>query len=1088
MRLESDRRVSVSSRGPRAYHRAHLAPWFFLLLCTPLLGQSGTFTGLVSDSTDAVLPGVELTITNLNTGEERTAITGDKGLYRATNLPRGKYELAAALAGFKTHAHSDVELTVAEIKRVDFRLEPGEITTRVTVTGKTPVVNTEEGRISTLVTEAQISSLPLNGRNVFALAVTQPGVVSLDGVGMQSVSSSFSAQGNRHRATNFILDGTDLNRPGIGGEPALIPVQDAVEEFRLSTTNFSPEFGRNAGAVVNLVTKSGGNDLHGSVWEFHRNSALDAREFTDGDEISPLIQNWFGFTLGGPIKKERAWFFGYYEGQRFRFTENQSFQTESSQFANALLADPTLSTTQAAALLSRHPSLAPEGSVALTAGGLLSNIIAEGAPAPFGSIFSGNWFADWNQDGAINSADTAEAASFFQNAVGMNLVAGQMDRIGQRTEALANLLAANPDLPLLVNTSFGPRQRSSSDQYSFRLDTDLNDGRDRIFGRWTQGFQDQNAQNFFQRATRAGILDPTEGSANNLALVHTHVFSPNVINEARAAWTKIRVDFLAVPEAIPSLSILGPTEISAFGAIADGPQLFTEHTFQYEDTLSINAGSHGIQIGGEVRRNVENGLFDFSSRGSFYFYGLGDFILDEPAVEAIAFSPEALSTSPAECATSGVNCNWEFPDMHRGFRNWEFGVFLSDDWKVSSNFTLNWGFRYDLYGVPTEIQDRTTNLLFGSGSNIFERVASAPRFDPLGIKTGQVQFNPNLVTDMFEGDHNNWSPRLGFAWDPLGDGRTSIRGGYSVGYDRLFFNVTGNSRFNPPVHALGIFGWFFGNNVGDSYDIDNKLNRLPGEGSPPVTTTLPISLRTLSPDIRTSYVQNGFFGIQREFASNLVVEANYVTSLGRKLTIIEDYNRFVGDRFGATDPFGLGRPANRGQTRLHPDFAALNLRGNLVGSAYHAGQFQLRKRFSQNYAFQASYTFSKLIDTDSDVLGARGLDDIYTMDATQSFLDRGLSVLDINHRVAANAVWHLPFFRSGSGAAGKILGGWQLNTIVVLQSGRPFSALIPDTLGNGDFSGSSGRPRDRPSGSFDRSLGGTSRSVFQRDIGGPPPL
>ena len=234
MRLESDSRTPVSPKGRCSLRNPYLIPWFLLLLCAPLLGQSGTFTGVVSDSTEAVLPGVELTITNLNTGQERTATTGDKGLYRATNLPRGRYDLAAALAGFKTHARSDVELTVGEIKRVDFRLEPGEITARVTVTGKTPVVNTEEGRISTLVTEAQISSLPLNGRNVFALAVTQPGVVALDGVGMQSVSSSFSAQGNRHRATNFMLDGTDLNRPGIGGEPALIPVQDAVEEFRLS--------------------------------------------------------------------------------------------------------------------------------------------------------------------------------------------------------------------------------------------------------------------------------------------------------------------------------------------------------------------------------------------------------------------------------------------------------------------------------------------------------------------------------------------------------------------------------------------------------------------------------------------------------------------------------------------------------------------------------------------------------------------------------------------------------------------------------------------------------------------------------------
>ncbi len=323
----------------------------FFLLSWSTLAQTGTFTGQVSDSTQAVLPGTEVTLVNIDTGESRTVITGDNGFYRATNMSRANYELSAALDGFKTLIRKDIELTVGEIKRVDFTLDPGAKSIRITVSGEAPMVNTEEGRISTLIAADQIENLPLNGRNVFMLALTQPGMVDVAALGFQSVASSFSAQGNRHRATNFMLDGTDINRPGIGGEPALIPVQDAVEEFRLSTTNFSPEFGRNAGAVVNVVTKSGSNEFHGSVWEYHRNSALDAREFTDGDKAAPLIQNWFGFTVGGPVKKNKAWFFGYYEGQRHSFTETQSFQTEAPQFAAALIADPILGGTQAAELL-----------------------------------------------------------------------------------------------------------------------------------------------------------------------------------------------------------------------------------------------------------------------------------------------------------------------------------------------------------------------------------------------------------------------------------------------------------------------------------------------------------------------------------------------------------------------------------------------------------------------------------------------------------------------------------------------------------------------------------------------------------------
>ena len=265
-----------------------------------------------------------------------------------------------------------VELTVGIIQRVDFVLQVGNLTEQVVVTA--------EARVSALVTEQQIASLPLNGRNIYQLAQLQMGVIGhINSLGLQgNDTDTFAAQGNRHRGTNYLLDGADNNNSGIGGEVSLVPSQEAVEEFRLSTTNFSPEFGRNAGAVVEVVTKSGTNEFHGSIWEYHRNAALDAREFTDRTDPAQLIQNQFGFSLGGPVEKDRAWFFGYYEGERQAFGKSVSFQTEHPAFVNTVLANPTLNSSNAGELFRRHPSLAAPSATSFTADEFMSAIVREG--------------------------------------------------------------------------------------------------------------------------------------------------------------------------------------------------------------------------------------------------------------------------------------------------------------------------------------------------------------------------------------------------------------------------------------------------------------------------------------------------------------------------------------------------------------------------------------------------------------------------------------------------------------------------------------------------------------------------------------
>ena len=437
-----------------------------LLFSTAVLSQAGgTFQGSITDTSAALLPGAEVTIVNLHTSAQRTVISSSSGFYRATNIPTGVYELRASLSGFKTAVNTRVELTVGIIQRVDFVLQVGNLTEQVVVTAEASLIQTEEGRVSALVTEQQIASLPLNGRNIYQLAQLQMGVIGhINSLGLQgNDTDTFAAQGNRHRGTNYLLDGADNNNSGIGGEVSLVPSQEAVEEFRLSTTNFSPEFGRNAGAVVEVVTKSGTNEFHGSIWEYHRNAALDAREFTDRTDPAQLIQNQFGFSLGGPVEKDRAWFFGYYEGERQAFGKSVSFQTEHPAFVNTVLANPTLNSSNAGELFRRHPSLAAPSATSFTADEFMSAIVREAGPT-FGGGFSGNWFADWDADGDVDAVDMDSAHAFWRDSFGVQLVPGQLDRIKQRATAMWNLLQNNPTMPVLGNTVFGPAQRFSSDQ------------------------------------------------------------------------------------------------------------------------------------------------------------------------------------------------------------------------------------------------------------------------------------------------------------------------------------------------------------------------------------------------------------------------------------------------------------------------------------------------------------------------------------------------------------------------------------------------------------------------------------------------
>ncbi len=959
----------------------------------PIHAQTGTGTlmGVATDSSGGMLPGVSVVIRNEATNTARTATTNDSGIYRVPVLQPGSYEVEARLAGFKTLVNFGVVLTIGEIRTVDLALSLGAISEIVVVSNRRTPLDTEDSQLSSLVDHRRIRDLPLNGRNVYSLATLQPGVVpAMSSILQAEKASAFFAAGSRFRGNNFTLDGQTNNDESISGHPVVIPSVDTVQEFRVIRNNFSAEFGTHSGSVINVVTKSGSNRFHGSMWAFHRNDALDAKEMFDpvnletgNKEKAPLIQNQFGFTFGGPMIEDRLFFFGSYEGFRRRGAESKRIVVETPEFRQWVI--ETNPSSFAAGMFQDFP-----------------------APAPTRNI---------------------------------------------KTTAQLDPAAAPPaDLPVLGEVDAFATSAQDSDQFSLRLDSVFNDGKDLLFGRYfATDLRKPDA------TIRNAFGDDEEGLSQSALLTLVHEFSPTLVNEARFGYLYLRSEFVpgSNPE-VPSILIVGPAGVlgaegslqfpAAFGSLIVVPQLFKRHTFQWQDIVSINRGNHGIRAGIDVRRLHENGNTSSSSRPFFLYFGLFDFANDTPFQLQAGVDPltGALADTP------------------RSWRSTEVGWFIQDDWKFHPRLTLNLGIRWDYFRPITEEQGRLANIIYPESGGYFERIANA---------------RVGVVEELYKSDLNNFAPRLGFAWDFLGDGKTVLRGGYGVAYEKLFFNVIGNARRNPPFFAdvklsggqvpqpfLGSdpndpFGGFIGTVIpGADLGLDEN------GGIQGVRT----KLRVIDPNLRDSYVQNLFLGIQRQLGWNTVVEINYQGTLGRKLPFFGDPNRFPGDLLGAADP--LGRFAgDTSENRLNASFDSFNLRQNRVTSNYHGFNAQLSKRFSQGLAFEFAYTFGKALDFGSDFFGAGensgGLNGLssrtYFNDPVNIGLDYGRSAFDIRHRLVANFLWEIPFMRDQPGTWGQILGGWQLSGIIPIQSGLPFGVVHGGRFPAGDYNADA-QEGDRP--------------------------
>src|SRR6516225_6399165 len=756
---------------------------------------SGTFTGAVTDPTGAVVPNATVTVTNEATNVSASRTTGTEGLYTVPNLTPGFYTLKAEASGFRSLVNQHVELTVGYTQRVDFKLEVGQTTQEVTVAGQAPLVATEDVRMSELITARQVQNLPLNRRNVFQMIQLAPGAVNVSSLITEPGSHGNTFQtvvnGARVNMNGYLLDG--ISDKGLSGGSNTQPSPDTVEEFRVDTENISAEYGSTVGALTTVVTKSGSNAFHGSAYEYLRNNSLDAREFFDPAKIPPFHMNQFGATAGGPIKRDKIFFFGSYEGERTRAPISENLLTETPEFRSLV------------------QSAAPNSVAAL----LYKNFPA---PTP----------ANPDSLATYITSDSAQCASFDP---ANNLAAAKSCLSGtygiDPSSTLGQALLANPNLPTFgaVNGTaslFTKDQFYDGNQWSARLD--FQGDKNRVFGRF---FMDKLNDPHYTPATNGGspaAFDAVRGfeSPNSqdypqFALGFTRTFSPTVLNEFRAGWARANTGDIATNfPGVPQIGF-GTGEVN-FGGYNGYPQLFHEEQFQFADMVTMVRGKHTLKFGGSFTRNYENSEFNVG-RPSIYFYDSIFFAEGVPASQVNGIDPGAIDPATGQSSGQGA-----LASNIRAWRNINFGAFVEDDWKVTPRLTLNLGLRYDLFTRHSEKYGQVTEFnLPSSGANLTERLRNINCYVDLSGGTGAnsqtcdggFAKNPGSLAT---GDHNNFGPRFGFAYDVKGDGTTAIRGGFGVSYNGEVYNPLSNSRWNPPFYSFDLATCGDGtNNIGPQF-------------------------------------------------------------------------------------------------------------------------------------------------------------------------------------------------------------------------------------------------------------------------------
>lgn len=1012
-------------------------------ICLACFAQAPTaeITGTIRDISGAVVPEAEISATDEDTGFSRKTRANGLGLYTLPLLPPGSYRVSVQQQGFRTAERAAVRLHVSDKVALDFSLEVGALTETVRVESQAPLLQTEGASQGAVIDNAKISNLPLNGRNPFSLAALTPGVQPGGGFFTarvfqeQAYQSNFNVNGGASFQNDILLDGTSNTVTG-HGQLAMTPSVDAIEEFKVQTSNYSAEYGRSGGGIINIVTKSGTNQLRGTAYEFLRNKVLDANNFFNnraGVERQPFVFNQYGVTVGGPVVIPKA-----YDGRNktFFFFAWEGVRARRARFYNGTV--------------------------------------------PTEAMRRGD-FSGLRQDNGqpiviYNPMTTRrEGSGYVRDPFPGNVIPASMqDQVASNVTTyypLPNFPSATVVNNYIANASQG----NDLDIWQWRVDHNIST-RNRLFVRMSYDKQKDLAPNYYgnianDAATYSGSVQPDW----HATVSDTHTISPTVLLDLRAGYARngfdrqpISAGFdpteLGLPRALAQTAQVlyfpsfQPGGYSGVGARANDLFFLGADTYSFTPQMTIIRGRHTMKAGGDFRVLRHNTFNASSPVGSYSFS------------RAFTQGPDPLRSSLSagdSYASMLLGAMSGGSAMVRAYTSWQtkyYAGYFQDDIKVTSTLTLNLGLRYDYESPRTERFDRLSFFNFDAPSPIAAEVGIPDLRG--GLDFVGVNGNPRGWNDP---DRNNFGPRFGFAWQAAG--KTALRGGYGLTYLPA---GTNNNGYGAGQEGFSVSTPLVNSTDGGltpftllAHSFADGLQQ-PTGSSLGMRTLLGQGVRGDPRWVRVGYMQQWSLNIQHELPGAILIEGGYVGSRGIKIPMTFQLNQLPDEYLSlgsqlltqVPNPFRdavsvgtLSQPTvTYGQLlRPYPQFTGVSFPQNSAGaSVYHAFQLRVEKRFSKGLTLLGAYTNSKLIsDTDSQKTWIEGEFGSGVQNSNNLRLERSLAPQDVSQRLVVNYIYELPFAR-----ANRWIGGWSITGITTLQTGRPLG-LTTATNNTNSYGGGS---------------------------------
>jgi hypothetical protein len=1017
------------------------------------------------DPSGAVVPGTIVTITEKDKGFSRSVTTSKDGSYEIPLLPPGRYNFVAKKEGFLVFERGPLPLLVNQHLREDVNLELNSGQDVIHVEGYPEAVESQTSSVGTTIDAQKVNEIPLNGRNFLELALLVPGVspgTAGSAVSTRGGGGSINVNGMRDSMNSYWLDGLDDTSVGVG-QYTVAPPLDSVQEFRMETGVYEAKFGAHAGAEVNMVTKSGTNDIHGSLYEYVRNTAFDARNFFD-PSVAPMHRNQFGATLGGPAVlpgiyngHDHTFFFFAFEGTREHrdFYDNFLVPSVSERQGNfADLLNPTCS-SQTVLL---NPLALMQGSVQpFTA---ISEVLPQADPAGQGLV---NQYPKPNIANA--SCGAANYTALVDRQVNSDTFTGRVDHQFDTKNSLFV-------------------------RYSLNLDREF----------WPSGTVPENT------TTLPGYGRFSHNSYQMAGLDWTHIFSPRLVNEFKLGYNRwqLRQDNedlgnnLAAKLGITGLNKIGSVSagvpnltFSGYGSIGADlavPEIGAVNTFQIGDTLTHVLGTHTLSYGIDFR-SVQRGNFtvDSNYRGAYGFTGfitggLGQLGAQEQAGLAgmMGLTGNYQFGNSVADALLGLPQYWL-----NGFQEYisgafgEYDFFVQDDWRVRPHLTLNLGLRYEYKSLVTEKNNDFSNFDFSNGDLMVAgtKAAALWSFNPsVNPYTGQFQLNPQPCTaqtcaqqtlnlgstasnrSLQYPDRKDFEPRIGLAWQPFKNPKTVLRGGYGVFYDQTFGDVYFQKAANPPFVHLNE------GNIGMALPLIESGTFYPGSGAiiqnafTSIGSTAYPSMSPFQLNFKNALIQQWSADVQRQVGNTWLIDVGYVGTRGLHLVQETDPNQplnmtDVSHASAAVQATTLG--ACQAGSCLSPipylgNYAYTQSAGS---SIYHSFQAKVERRFSKGLSLLAAYTYSKSIDTTSGpVMNARNAN--FPQNSYDVAAEKGVSDFNFPQRLSLAYMWAMPF---GSSVAklhdqrlNYLIQGWEVGSVITVESGPPFTPVVGGNVSGAD--------------------------------------